>query len=159
MGRFLPIACAAAALSSPAVAGWQTTNWGMTPEEVRAATNGNAAIGGGAATDRSRENALTVGNVGMHSSGWHQFRSVFYYQGNRLAAVKLKLLNGERGCGSLWADMETAYGRPIKDSRGQLLHFALWHDNAKNNRVSLSEAGETCTLDYQPLSQDNISGL
>jgi len=143
-------------LSSPAVAGWQYTNWGMSPEQVVAASKGKASSGSGEPGDRVSDSPLEVGAVGTHSSGKWQFRTVFYFDGGKLSYIKATLQNGEKGCGSLWADMKSVYGKPFSEDHDAIMGTAIWQDSTKNNRVALLEIGDLCAIDYKPLkSADN----
>jgi hypothetical protein len=144
--------------SSPAFAGWQFTNWGMTPAQVVVASKGTAQLGNGEPGDRMKDSPHVVGAVGTYSSGTHHFRATYYFDGGKLSLVMLKLTNGTNGCGMLWADMKSAYGKPFSE-KGGLINDAIWHDVAKNNFVAVLEIGELCNLSYKPLKSANTSGL
>jgi hypothetical protein len=148
------------ALATPAHADWQYTKWGMTPAQVVAASKGKATAGAGEPGDRMEGSPLQVGAVGTHSSGKWQFKSKFYFDAGKLGLVKLDLVNGEKGCGALWADMKSAYGKPFSDDENVITHLAIWHDTAKNNRIALFAIGQSsCSIDYKPLKSDDNSGL
>jgi hypothetical protein len=146
--------------SSPAFADWQYTKWGMTPEQVVAASKSKAAIGSGEPGDLIRGSPLQVGAVGTYASGKWQFKAKFYFDNKKLDFVQLNLLNGESGCGSLWADMKSVYGKPFSESEDAITHLAIWQDEAKNNRIALFEIGRSsCSIDYKPLKDKDNAGL
>lgn len=59
----------------PAAAGWQSTRWNMTPEEVAAAMAGQAPLSRGSGRDRL--GGKRIGNVGSYRLGNARFRSVY----------------------------------------------------------------------------------
>jgi hypothetical protein len=148
-----------AAVSSPASAGWQYTIWGMTPQQVVAASGGKVTLGEGSPGDQISGSSLRVGAIGTHSSGKWQFGTVFYFDDNKLALVQAKLRNGQNGCGALWADMKSAYGKPFSEDHDTISSDAIWHDAKKNNFISILEIGDLCHLSYKPLNSADNGGL
>jgi hypothetical protein len=157
----LLFAVALAGFAAPSEAGWQNTSWGMTPAQVVAAGKGKIRLSTGTPGDRIKDDPRTVQAEGTYASGDYRFRSTFYFRdGTKLAFVQLRLLNADGGCGTLWADMNNAYGKPFDESETSVTETAIWHDAAKNNRVILFEIGRaSCSIDYQPLKDANTSGL
>jgi hypothetical protein len=131
----------------------------MTPQQVVTASGGKVMLGSGSPGDRISGSTLEVGAVGTHRSGKWQFETVFYFDGNKLALVQAKLLNGESGCGGLWADMKSAYGMPFSEDHDSISSDAIWHDDKKNNFISILEIGNLCNLSYKPLKSEDNSAL
>lgn len=145
-------------LTSPANAGWQYTSWGMTPEQVAAASKTKVQISNGESNDSLGLVDDKVGAVGTYTSGLYQFRAVFYFTNQKLSSISLRLQNDKELCRNLWQDMKSAYAEPFEQSRDALMRTAIWQDVAKNNRVTMREI-TTCSLHYEPLKNVNNAGL
>jgi hypothetical protein len=81
---------------------------------------------------------LRVGCRHLRSGRW-QFKAKFYVEERKLGLVQLNLLNGENGCGFLWADMKSVYRKLFSDDDNAITHLAIWQDVAANNRIALFE--------------------
>jgi len=102
--RLLGVAAAGILLTQPAFANWKYTSWGMTPEQVAAASKGTVKVGSGEAGDRM--DGYDVGDTGQYVSGNYQFDATFYFQRNGLALVHLTLNGGGDQCNALRLDLE-----------------------------------------------------
>lgn len=142
--------------NNPAYAAWQYTEWGMTPEQVAQASNGKAMLSFGESGDNIK--GYNIGNVGSHKSGKYVFRSVFYFQSNKLILIKLETTSNNQ-CYGLANDLMGVYGKPFSQSKSAIGAIWTWQDTQKNNRVSLLSIGDDCSLDYKPLRSSNNSGL
>lgn len=130
-----------------AAAGWQGTEWGMTPQQVANVLGELAPLDKGSPAD-SLGPSLTVGNKGNYVAGELRFSSSFYYDRERLALVRLELKQGL--CARLWNSLRTRYGEPAEDRRGA----AKWRDTASNTEIFVRNwgAGESdCFVSYSPL--------
>lgn len=124
------------ATAAPAHADWQWTKWGMTPDEVTAASGGKTVIneyGRLALTDQ-----MVIGGC--------PFGVSFEFDAKqKLEAVSLR---AEKDC---YSDMVTAltatYGPPIEDQG----YTRLYADAFKGNQISIIGAYGTTTIKYRPL--------
>lgn len=151
----------ALALAAPAGAGWQSTEWGMTPAQVVAASQGRAMLNTGSSGQKISGDTRTVQATGTHVSGEHRFETTFYFRNDtRLALIKMELKEAPTGCGPLNADLQKLYGKPVKEEKSSVVTFIHWDDKAKNNRVKTVQIGtDYCSLEYEPLRDDNTAGL
>jgi hypothetical protein len=132
----------------------------MTPEQVVAASKGNAHLDRGEATEAVHDGSGYVGAVGRYSAGKRQFRSVFYFDNaDKLRHIRLETPStGPFSCADLKADAEAVYGAPFYES-SSFIKQTIWHDTKKNNRVDFVDMGSLCTLSYGPLKSENNAGL
>ncbi len=142
------------ATSAPAHADWQYTKWGMTPEQVAAASKGAVTVGTGDPGDHYA--GADIGATGTYVSGDYTFSAVFYFVQGKLADIRLKM-NGPDGY-KLKNDLDGVYGKPFYESGGNF-PLVTYHDVAKNNRVDLLMIGSSTTLEYRPLKNASASGL
>lgn len=139
--------CAAILLGvGEARADWQYTKWGMTPEQVEAASSGLAKVAGPVVK-------------GTYKSGDITFLTEFYFQNGGLHLISLKPDVQGYACFSLRQSLEAVYGKPFSvDGEGR-----QWHDPGKNNRVGLDVIGNYaaahCDLVYAPLLTPDGGGL
>ena len=152
----IALAIAAAGVSSPALADWQYTKWGMSPAEVALASKGAASISNGQPGDRYA--GAEIGAVGTYQSGDYSFDAVFYFVANKLADIRLKLANSASQAYRLKNDLDGVYGKAFDESKS-LYHLITYHDVPKNNRVDLLIIGDKATLEYRPLKDGSASGL
>lgn len=146
MGKLLAVFMFALAIGpvQPALANWQFTKWGMTPEQIIAASGGRA---------KSLPNPEIVGSemvmVTMpYTAGEFGFRAGFYFTGNRLSEVQLDLQNGTMS--AIRVSLEQKYGEPFKKD--------VWH--SEQDEIILFPIGETSGfVAYRPLANANNSGL
>jgi hypothetical protein len=136
---------AVCAMAAPATAGWQYTKWGMTPEEVSAASNGSAPESLGTSGDAIE--GLEIGNVGTYRADVQVFQAIYYYRAGGLARVKLKTT---QGCDGLINRLRAAYGQPDFDNRSPVVRQVTWSDRDMGNRVHYTGVGD-CSIDYEPL--------
>ncbi|HVQ08454.1 MAG TPA: hypothetical protein VMS43_08455 [Allosphingosinicella sp.] len=132
----------------PAAAGWQSTRWNMTPEQVATAMAGQAPLDRGRRGERL--GGKRVGNVGTYQLGNARFRSVYYYDDNGLAQVALNKTSGN--CREIYAAIVRDHGAPIGISDQLILRLFIWHDRASENRIRLIVSQSLCDLNYERLS-------
>ena len=149
---FLTPILAIAAIATPANAGWGFTEWGMSPTAVVAASNGKASASSGTPGDALENSSLTVRVTGREEFGSRSFRSIYYFDGDQLKLIKLTI-SPERGCGLLWNDIRSTYGKPTSETRNQALRQANWDISASNARLTLLDlGGRSCRMSVAPLS-------
>lgn len=153
-------------IPTAAKADWQYTKWGMTPEQVIAASNGTAKptapatipmyqpIGGPTQTEIA---ASGPSLRAPFTSGSREFDAEFAFKNGKLSEVTLSGVTGA-DCYSLEGDLEARYSVPFKTNPAGNIHE--WHDQLNNNNIMfLITAAPRCFLTYQPLSTENSSKL
>ena len=139
-------------VAHPAYAGWQFTRWGMSPEQVQVASNGQAPM-----VPPKTNSAGTIHNVGPYASGDHKFVASYNYTDRRLASVSLET---NTSCGSLKDDLKILYGDALKKSSIPVLAtITNWVDLKKQNAIMLMEFSGSCTLIYSQYNPENRKGL
>jgi len=160
---FWPIFLGLALVTARASADWQYTKWGMTPEEVVAASNGLATEvspeekgkGGGALNDLENTEVLLKA---PHEAGRYKFTASFCFDkvGHRLSAVQL-ILDKERlsplGV-ELLASLGQKYGTPVTKKESLLLQRIEWR--AENETVIYIRLGSADSplgilVEYAPI--------
>jgi hypothetical protein len=148
----LTATCAA----SPAAAHWQWTRWGMTPDQVIAASKGTARVGN---REKSAQGDGTADVVGSYDAGGRIFTAKFYFQRGLLAYVVLGSRDWQ-ACVQTVRDLQAVYGKPIEWSDGGVASNATWLDQTRGNRVKIVAVPEAyCELQYSPISSAAASGL
>jgi len=127
-------------------AGWQYTEWGMSPEEVAEASEANS---------ESRD---------VHRAGDYRFRVEFSYESNERERVTLQLEEKAR-CPELAGDMRVKYGKPTEESRSRIGRSWVWRDQDANNHIVLNRLGSElvgireCRLSYRNIDSQESEGL
>lgn len=145
----------ACVVASPAAANWQYTRWGMTPDEVIAASGGAATAGSG---ERSVQGDQIKGAVGSYISGTYRFGLTFWFGESGLSTVSLGL-DDDAQCLLVHRDLLARYGEPVEQS-GRAVGRTMWADREGGNRVTMILTGlGFCELQYAPLASSNAQGL
>lgn len=134
-----------------AAAGWRGAEWGMSPEQVAAATPvGVAPIGKPPKPDK--EGKFT-GNAGRFEAGGFKFTTAFTFDDKGLASVGLTPTRA-KACQAFAKATLAERGQPLRVSDQTLLMLLIWHEADAGNRVRLllPGAGAGCTLYYERLS-------
>lgn len=141
MLHFFAVTCMLAA-ASPAVADWQYTRWGMTPQQVVAASRGAAKPN----TDNEahRDNYKTLLKAPF-AAGEHRFTASFIFNNqNRLIRVSLLMEGGN--CESLGFTLRSQYGQSTTRGLG-----STWRDEVRKNNVAfIAWNAARCNLEYWP---------
>ena len=153
-------ALAGAQASSPAVPskGWEFARWGMSPEQLRAASHGSVPAGNPGSDLMSRK----------YSMGKFKFKVVFDYEpprddpGNsdlkalKLDAVLLNLDLGSGTCAELTTYLKRIYGKPDQTSASGPAGY-FWHNIKLGDDIQYSTWNEYkgCSVMYTPLSAHN----
>lgn len=146
-------------LASPAYADWQYTRWGMTPEQVTAASSGKVTVGPG--DPQEEYPSAKIGASGDYSNGEFSFKAKFYFANGKLVDVRLKLVSADLvGDGyKIKNALDGRYGKPFSESGG-LMPIITYQDAENNNRIDLVMIGNRSTmLEYRPLRDASSSGL
>lgn len=143
----------------PAAADWQYTRWGMTPDQVRAASDGVARPNADRKLDAGGlEAALTAPYQGAAIP----FTAVFLFD----ASGKLKLVTlnpvGGIACPVIVQALSANHGAP--EGKDDLVHATTlrWDDIDNDNLVVYLDLGQgNCTIQYSklPPTQPNGKGL
>ena len=155
--RFLAkiiVTLAAVLFAAPAAADWQYTRWGMTPQQVTAASRGVAKTNPAEVSDTGTHRSERALLAGPYSAARMSFRAVFYF-GNadkKLSKVHL-ILQGGADCTDVRAELMNLYGPPLSQAAGVVTR---WRDTKRRNTVTLANwGGGGCNLEYEPL---DVSG-
>ena len=137
------------ALATPAYADWQYTQWGMTPEEVIAAADGQASSAIGLRGDQVRGQEL--GAEGTYSASGMEFKTQFYFSplSGGLSAIRLHPKT-PGSCGELEREISGIYSRAGRSE---------YASTERNLRVRVTNGYGQCFLLYTPLSPTNETGL
>lgn len=150
--KMLAMVCACL-IATPASAHWQFTTWGMTAEQVIAASNGSAHVGSGAT---SAQGDAKLGAAGTYVSGEYQFTVNYWFGSAGLSMVSLSLRSDPQ-CRALQRDLLAKYGEPVEISPSGMRR--MWADQANGNRVVLISTSGFCELQYAPLISAAGAGL
>jgi hypothetical protein len=152
MGRSLfrtlgPALLAASGFAAPAAADWQYTRWGMSPEQVVAASRGAVQLGP-PPSGKSYEN-LTGRARGVYTEAGASFDAYFHFDAEaRLARVALERTGGTE-CAPLHNRLLAELGRPATSTRQPFATIDQWRDRARGNLVGYVLVGQLpCTITY-----------
>jgi hypothetical protein len=140
-----------AALGAEARADWQYTRWGMTPEEVVAASRGAVQLGPPPSGKTYPE--LTGRARGVHTGEGATFDAYFHFDaGFRLKKIALERTAGT-ACAILHNNLRAELGPPAQTRReGDYLVLDTWRDAASGNLVRYIKVAELpCTITFDQL--------
>jgi hypothetical protein len=143
----------AALWTTPALAGWEATEWNMTPEQVE------ARMPGVHPTRRSAQlEGMKGRNRGPYTFAGLKLNATYYYDDHGLAMVMLDPPAGK--CPQVGKALLDAYGPPLTASNQIILQVFVWHDEPEQTRVRLltSQAG-FCSLHFERLSDYRANDL
>lgn len=134
---------------SSASADWQYSMWGMTLDEVIAASDGKARrfTDSGQDTDNEKVRA-----VAPYVAGDFVFDAIFSFnrKNDTLSEVKLLLKDGNGH--SLYAALVNRYGKPVSENKDSIVPNARWLDRENNNNIVWLMIGEDYTaVSYRAL--------
>jgi hypothetical protein len=139
------------ALPQTAHADWQFTKWGMSREEVIAASDGKARK-----VKRDRFVTADADVIGIHIASEMSFNVYYFFDDNRLTRIALRPKNGT--CDATIRQLIIIYGKPyVYNNKPPILsgdppyEDYYWNDSKKGNAVSFNSGGSGCTLLYKPL--------
>jgi hypothetical protein len=140
--------------ASPAIGDWQYAKWGMTPDQLVAASNGKAELGNGSDGD-GVENEQ-VGAVGTYESSEGPYRTVFYFRNGRLNQIVMQLKGDDTQtrCRSVLTNLKSTYGEPDPTSSDYITN---WKDRAGANIVKLVNIDELCNVHFEQSGAHGLS--
>lgn len=142
-----------------AVADWQYTKWGMTPDEVIVASAGRATLIDPQFTPSGKTVYLLKAE---HQSGLFHFEVQFGFSAapRKLIIVNLKLKNTAEAAPSLRYSLVSKYGKPDFSQDGDVTR-ALWRDLSAGNIIEyLAIRGlNLYIVSYKPLHHPDASEL
>ena len=134
------LAILVAAWPRPGLCDWEYTRWGMTIEQVKSASVGDA-------TDNpSPEDESTVGEeaslIGRFSADGFDYKVYFMFERRtkRLAGVSLHLLDQAKGQ-ALYDYLVKKYGRPYSRLNTRMARIARWIDREHHDNIAWSALG------------------
>ena len=147
---------ALAASAVPAGADWQYTQWGMTPDQVKAASDGAATDN----ADRLRDvDGLKAALVAPYQGETVAFTAVFLFnEQDRLRYVTLNPI-GKLSCPQVVQTLADHYGAP--GNRADMVRASTmrWNDlGADNLVVYLDLGGGDCSVQYSKLPPTRPDG-
>lgn len=149
-----------ALLSSPLFADWQYTEWGMTPEEVSAASDDTVTAIPETEQASRRNNVFTAKLEGTFSSGRFNFHSEFRFDNvsNRLRQVQLRLDDASQ-CQLLAQSLNTRYGEPDKVQALTVMERIEWRDSDEGNGIVYHVSDDSCSITYLALENSDNERL
>lgn len=115
--------------ASPAAANWQFTKWGMTADQVKAASVG--------------KEEYTAGN--------YAFKVDYVYGDDGGLSRVVLTLKKPIQCEALIADLSVKYGKPVGFERPiPDITKVKWADSANNDTVEVTKLPSDCFLAYSP---------
>jgi hypothetical protein len=149
-------------ITTGAYADWQYTRWGMTVEQVSAASKGQLRSCN-AVCDKQVTNGEIARLYGPYRSGEFQFTAfaMFDKSTNKLAYMNLKLENSLQG-NALIGALRTKYGEPANQTNTQLMTMLVWRD--ARDQIDIVTIGPgmpdaLTTLAYRPRLTGSNKGL
>ena len=147
--RFFWVAVAVGALSAPASADWQYTQWGMSADDVVAASDGSVVEVQGSTGEPVRGQDLRAN--GNYSAAGMTFKAQFYFSplSGGLSAIRLHPEN-KNACPDLEREISGIYSR---------IGRSEYASTERNLRVRVTNAFDKCFLLYAPVTPNNDTGL
>jgi hypothetical protein len=138
------------ALAAGARADWEYTRWGMTPEQVVAASRGVVRLG--APPQGKTYEGLEGRALGAHRTDGAAFDAYFHFdQAGELAKVALERTGGT-ACAALHGRLMARFGKPEKSTRTNFATIETWRDAPRGNLVRYVLVGELpCTITFDRL--------
>ena len=143
--------------SNAALADWQYTKWGMTVDEVIAASGGKAIEFTDSRHDTDNERLMAIA---PYVAGDFHFEARFNFdkKNNHLRGVTLHLKAGNPHF--LYAALVNRYGQPISDEESSVTRVARWLDRENNNNVVWFMIGsDYTTVEYRALIGESEEAL
>jgi len=147
-----PALAAGPSLTATAAGGWGFAHWGMSPDAVRAASNGRAHP----ETD-DMDSHTDVVDGGATIDGL-KFAVRLEYSASGLAQIDFHLLGSVADCKALGAYLADTYGKHATQETSEAFDTLIWDDPASGNSIAWSRMGdsaEVCDVTYDPLSTES----
>lgn len=132
---------------------WQYTKWGMSPQQVVAASSGKAKPYPGGHKIGTSPNGQPVyeTHFAAYRSGPFGFRASFAFAENKGLIVVALTADSPSDCGDIKNSLLSKYGRPALDNES--IGLTKWFDQPNNNIISIITLGAFCSIQYQPFSR------
>jgi hypothetical protein len=140
-------------------ADWQYTKWGMTPEQVLAASKGKLRRCSVDACKGQATDNTAAQFYGEYVAGEFFFTvyTMFDKRSNKLTSVNLILSDPAQG-DSLVGSVRAKYGEPANQSRTAIMSLYVWRD--QKDQISIIDIGRSnVSLQYQPRLNEANKGL
>jgi hypothetical protein len=153
IGIFCVLALSGAA--APSRADWQYTKWGMSPEEVCAASRGAVTMKALSPKDAKSNERLATLASGEFAAGKFKFTALFEFNKKERKLEKVSLLY------TATPDEPplSALLQALQEKYGPWSSHTVWIDNAANYSVDFSTSYGIGFLTYEPLHQEERKGL
>jgi len=143
-------------LSQPVVAyaDWQYTTWGMTPDEVVAASKGLAS------RTEDAEKGIKLA-VGSHTANGIDYSVSFIFSKGDPRLSSVYLISKDPGvCPTISNQLTDVYGKPESKSASGLATITKWRSGQANALIQLVQIGSSshCEISYRPIPKPG-SGL
>lgn len=132
--------------AGPALAGWEATTWGMTPEQVQAAMPGTRPF------RHSRDyNGMRKRVIGPYQLNGATVDAMYYFDEQGLGRVSMTAPPAK--CEDLGRDLIARYGQPLLVRDEVIIRSFIWHDEAAETRVLLvASPANVCNLFFDRLA-------
>ncbi len=143
-------------METPAFADWQYTQWGMSPADVQAASNGTAVVN----QDRTLDAAgLMAGLTAFYRGDKRPFTAVFLFDSaGKLFAVTLNPTD-RISCEPIRQSLDEHYGAPASVDQHKFGQTARWNDVEGDNVVVFLDLGQgNCSIQYSSLPPTHQDG-
>lgn len=148
-------------LVPPAAADWQYTKWGMTADQVVAASKGQMKRCSAVCDKQTTANSTAL-LYGAYQSGDLPFTAFAFFdnQTKKLVHVTLRLDDPAKGNEMIGA-LRAKYGEPASESRTQVLYLMVWRP--AGDQIDVTRIGfggdYTYSLGYRPRATSSNKGL
>lgn len=150
------------AVPSSASADWQGTKWGMTAEQVIAATKKAVEIN----SDRGLDSRAEIAAYKMpYVAAGITFTAYLRFDAKTFGLTSVSLIpNNNADCFKLFDTLQQKYGEPVSKVRSSVVHSLKWEDLANENTIGAvalpsRSAAQTCSADYRPFGPKVGPGL
>ncbi|WP_027517832.1 hypothetical protein [Bradyrhizobium sp. WSM1417] len=149
------------ATTSAASADWQYTKWGMTVDQVVAASKSQMKRCSAVCNKQKTANETAL-LYGSYQSGDLPFTAFAFFdnQTHKLAIVTLRLDDPSKG-NQLIGSLRAKYGEPATNTRSQIMDFMVWRpagDQIDITRIGFAE-DQSYSLSYHPRLTNSNKGL
>jgi hypothetical protein len=133
------------ASATPALAGWEATEWGMSPEQVEAAVPGAERLLRGETLDGKRAMSREP-----YQLGEQHLQARYFYDANGLAMVEVDV--SRRECNAAVDVLLQRYGNPLRISDQAILRLVIWHDEPTGTRIRTLLSTNVCSVYFERLA-------
>lgn len=147
-------------ICGPAYADWQYTRWGMSPDQVIAASGGKARVATADEASRyARLAGMTARAIGDYQTEEMRFSVEFHHDTTGALQLVALTLRDWSGNNRLREALLARYGRPVESDKLSMGESDLWRDGAGGNIVRAYRLPglKSMSILYSPLARG--SGL